>query len=328
MATFRNRNGKWQARVVRKGQVPVAKSFQSKQDAERWARLIEADMDKGAYTNLVLAERTTFQELLERYVVEVITLGRSAKIDSIRLRALGRDPIGQKNMAALSPANVAQFRDRRLKLVSNASVIRELSYISSAINHARREWGINTINPVPLVRKPATPLGRNRLLSSAELDRLLDALKPRIKSSNIWIQPLVRFALESAMRRGEMLNLKWAAINFQNKTAHIEITKNGEPRTVPLSTQAMTILSELPRSLSGFVFPINGPAVSAAFDSARKRAKINDFHFHDLRHMAITKLAEKLPNLIELSAVSGHRSLAMLKRYYHPNATDLAKKLG
>ena len=102
MATFRNRNGKWQARVVRKGQVPVAKSFQSKQDAERWARLIEADMDKGAYTNLVLAERTTFQELLERYVVGVITLSRSEKIDSIRLRALWRDR--QEWRATDSPA--------------------------------------------------------------------------------------------------------------------------------------------------------------------------------------------------------------------------------
>jgi integrase len=84
----------------------------------------------------------------------------------------------------------------------------------------------------------------------------------------------------------------------------------------------------LPRSIEGSVFPINAPAVAAAFIKARKRAGIVDFHFHDLRHMAITRMAEKLPNLIELSAASGHKSLAMLKRYYHPNVEQLAQKLG
>ena len=328
MATFRNRHGKWQARVQRKGQQPVSKSFQSKEDAQRWARQIEAEIDKGSYTNIALAERTLFKDVIERYVQEVTLKTRSMKEDTYRLRALARHPIANLRMTALTPIKVAEYRDERLMLVSNGAVIRELSYFSSIINHARREWGINMVNPIPLVKKPTSPQGRNRILTEEELGRLFVALTPKIKSSNHWILPLTKFALESAMRRGEILGLRWEHIDFQKRTAFIPITKNGESRLVPLSSAAIEILKLLPRNLNGTVFPVNGTTLSAAIDKARIKAQLEDFHFHDLRHMAITRMAEKLPNLIELSAVSGHRSLAMLKRYYHPNPEQLAEKLG
>ncbi len=130
------------------------------------------------------------------------------------------------------------------------------------------------------------------------------------------------------MRRGEILGLRWRDINLDKRTAHIPLTKNGESRTVPLSSEAINILKALPRNIYGVVFPIKHANLSAHFMKARAKAQITDFHFHDLRHMAITRMAEKLPNLIELSAVSGHKSLAMLKRYYHPNPEQLAEKLG
>jgi integrase len=327
MATFRNRHGKWQARVQRKGQQPVSKSFQSKEDAQRWARQVETEIDKGSYTNAALAERTLFKDVIERYVQEVTLKTRSMKEDTYRLRALARHPIARLRMTAITPIKVAEYRDERLKNVSNGAVIRELSYFSSIINHARREWGINIVNPIPLVKKPASPQGRSRTLSNDELERLLKACIPRVKNGNIWVLPVVKFALASAMRRGEILGLRWSDISFDRHTAYIPLTKNGTSRTVPLSSEALTILRELPRSLDGRVFPINGPNLSVIFDKARRIAKVEDFHFHDLRHMAITRLAEKLPNLIELSAVSGHKSLAMLKRYYHPNPEHLAKKI-
>jgi integrase len=328
MASIRNRQGKWQARIIRKGFVPITKSFIAKQDAERWARQVEADIDKGSYTNVALAERTLFKDVIERYVQEVTLKTRSMKEDTYRLRALARHPISRLRMTALTPIKVVEYRDERLKIVSNGAVIRELSYFSSIINHARREWGINIVNPIPLVKKPASPQGRSRTLSNDELERLLKACIPRVKNGNIWVLPVVKFALASAMRRGEILGLRWSDISFDRHTAYIPLTKNGTSRTVPLSSEALTILRELPRSLDGRVFPINGPNLSVIFDKARRIAKVDDFHFHDLRRMAITNLAEKLPNLIELSAVSGHKSLAMLKRYYHPNAERLAEKLG
>ncbi len=328
MATFRNRHGKWQARVRRLGQQPITKSFQNKHDAERWARQVEADIDKGSYTNVVLAERTLLKDVIERYIQEVTNQTRSMKEDRYRLGAMMRHWIGALTMIQLTPAKVAQYRDERLKKVSAGTVIRELAYISSIINHSRREWGINITNPIPFVKKPPSPQGRNRTLNETEFNRLLDALKVTTCRDNVWILPIVKFALASAMRRGELLGLHWHEINLEKRTAHIPLTKNGESRTVPLSSEAISILKELPRSIDGFVFPIKHANLSAHFMKARSKAQITNFHFHDLRHMAITCMAEKLPNLIELSAVSGHKSLAMLKRYYHPDPALLANKLG
>jgi integrase len=327
MASIRNRNGKWQARITRKGQQPIAKSFLSKQDAERWARQVETDIDKGSYTSQVLADKSLFKNVIERYIQEVTLTTRSMREDTFRLRALARHAIGKLKMSALTPIKVAEYRDERLQVVSAGTVIRELSYFSSIINHARREWGINMVNPIPLVKKPPSPQGRNRILSADELNRLFDALKPRVKNGNIWLLPLTKFALETAMRRGELLGLLWEHIDFQRRTAYIPLTKNGTSRTVPLSHAAMEILCTLPRNLKGEVFPVTNFALSAGIERARAKAKLKDFHFHDLRHMAITRLAEKLPNLIELSAVSGHKSLAMLKRYYHPSPEQLAQKI-
>ena len=328
MASIRNRNGKWQARITRKGQQPIAKSFLTKQDAERWARQVETEIDKGFYSNLVLADKSLFKDVIERYIQEVTLTTRSMREDTFRLRALARHPISRLKMTALTPIKVAEYRDERLQVVSAGTVIRELSYFSSIINHARREWGINMINPIPLVKKPPSPQGRSRILSADELSRLYEALKPRVKNANTWVLPLTKFALETAMRRGEILGLLWEHIDLQKRTAFIPLTKNGESRLVPLSMAAIEILKALPRNLHGAIFPVTGVTLSAAIDRARAKAQLKDFHFHDLRHMAITRLAEKLPNLIELSAVSGHKSLAMLKRYYHPSAESLAKKLG
>ena len=328
MATFRNRHGKWQARVQRKGQQPVSKSFQSKQDAEKWARQLESEIDKGSYTNLVLAERMTFGEVIERCIKEVIIKYRGQLEHTYRLKALARHPIALLRMTALTPIKVAEYRDERLKTLAPASVIHELAYFSAIINHARREWGISIVNPIPLVKKPPATQGRNRILSEDELIRLYGALTPRVKNANHWMLPLVKFALETAMRRGEILGLRWEYVDLQKRIAFIPLTKNGESRTVPLSSSAIELLRALPIDLKGRVFPLTGRQVSAAMERARIKAKLDDWHFHDLRHMAITRLAEKLPNLIELSAVSGHKSLAMLKRYYHPNPEQLAEKLG
>ncbi len=327
MATFRNRSGKWQARVQIQGHAPLSKTFINKVDAERWAKQVEVEMQKGSYTNLVLAERTTFAEIIERYIAEVLPTMRGGKADFIRLKALARRPIAKLNMVSLTPQKIAKHRDERLKEIAPATVIRELSYFSSIITHARKEWGINIINPVALVARPKNPQGRSRILDAAETSALFEALRPTGRRS-IWMLPLVKLALETAMRRGELLGLRWEHIDLQRRTIYLPLTKNGTSRTVPLSSNAIQILIEMPRNMDGRVFPLTHEVVSQAFSRARKQAGIKDVRFHDLRHMAITRLAEKLPNLIELSAVSGHKSLSMLKRYYHPNPELLAEKLG
>ena len=202
MATFRNRSGKWQARVQVKGHATLSKTFINKVDAERWAKQVEVEMQKGSYTNLVLAERTTFAEIIERYIVEVLPTMRGGKADFIRLKALARRPIAKLNMVSLTSQKIAQHRDERLKEIAPATVIRELSYFSSIITYARKEWGININNPVALVARPKNPQGRSRILDAAETNSLFEALRPTGRRS-IWMLPLVRLALETAMRRSE-----------------------------------------------------------------------------------------------------------------------------
>jgi integrase len=192
------------------------------------------------------------------------------------------------------------------------------------INHARREWGLNIINPVTQIRKPPQTEGRERVLNDAEMDRILRELE----KINLYLKPLCEFALETAMRRGELMSLLWANINFEKCVAFLPTTKNGHSRSVPLSTKAIAILKSLPRGIGVRTFPLNKATVSILFLRATRRAKIENFHFHDLRHMALTRLSSKFTNILELAAISGHRELKMLQRYVHIKAEDLAKKLG
>jgi integrase len=230
-------------------------------------------------------------------------------------------------MANLTAARIAAFRDERLKEVSAGTVIRELAYLSAIINHARREWGINVPNPVQMVRKPQTPQSRARVITDEEVARLLQALEP-VGRKNHWTKPAVQLALATAMRRGELLSLRWEHVDLQARTAFLPDTKNGESRTVPLSSTAVQVLAGLPRHISGVVLPVRAFTLDAAFKRGLRHAGLNDLRFHDLRRTAITRMAEKLPNVIELAAVSGHKSLMVLKRYYRPSAEELAQKLG
>jgi integrase len=327
MASFRQRGSKWQARIKRDGFPDQVKSFEAKAEAERWARSVESDMDRGGYSSPSRAQKTTLGALIQRYMAEVLPSMKGAQEDAIRLRAICRRPICKNSIAALTPAKVAEYRDLRLIEVAAGTVVRELAYLSSIINHGRREWGIHANNPVALVRKPTQPKGRDRVLSLAERERLLVELQPTGRR-NVWMRSVVVLALETGMRRSELLALRWGDINLERRTATLHMTKNGESRVVPLSTSAVQTLTAMPRSICGAVFPITACALAANFDKAVERAKLPDLHFHDLRHTAITHMATKLPNLIELAAVSGHKSLKMLQRYYHPDVGDLARKLG
>jgi integrase len=153
MASIRRHGNRWQVRVRRHGYPDQTKSFQSQHEAEKWARSIETEIDKGQFVNIHEAQRTTFSEVIERYLAEVTPSMKGAADDTIRLKAIMRRPIARWSMANLSAARIAAYRDERLKEVGPGTVIRELAYLSAIINHARREWGIRVPNPVQMVRK-------------------------------------------------------------------------------------------------------------------------------------------------------------------------------
>jgi len=327
MATIRKRSNAWQAVIRRKGYPDSVKTFQTKVEANQWARSVESEMDKGQFLSRSLAEKTTFGDVIRRYMVAITPSKRGRTEETIRLTATLRHQFTKLSMVNLTPETIAAFRDERLMTCRANTVIRDLSVLSAIINHARREWGIAIQNPVEMIRKPTMPPGRDRVLSHDEETVLLDQLMPTGRRNPL-MRPMVILAIESAMRRGEILGIDWRHVDLQKRTVYLPLTKNGQSRCVPLSSRAVATLKSMNPALEGRVFPINIAAMEACFLRAVRRSELHGLHFHDLRHTAATRMASKLPNVIELAAVTGHTSLQMLKRYYHPNAIDLAKKLG
>ncbi|MFM0257118.1 site-specific integrase [Paraburkholderia sediminicola] len=329
MASFVPRNGKWLARVAVKGYPKQNKTFDTQAEAKAWAAEVEAAMYSRSYVDTSAERNLLFKDLVERFrEVEIPKRNYDNKSEWYRLGKIANNWIGQYSVYNLTPLVIGKYRDERLKEVGPATVARELMNIQGIITHACKEWGLQIENPVPKVKKPKLPPGRERLLNDTELALLLHELNPAAHGlRSPYLLPLVKLALETAMRRGELLGLTWTNVNLEDRTARLPITKNGKARTVPLSSKAVEVLSAMPR-LGKHVFPITRLVVDSAWWRACKRAGIEDFRFHDLRHMATTRLAKKLPNVIELSHVTGHSNPKMLARYYHTTPQELALKIG
>jgi integrase len=328
MATVRRLRGRWQAQVRRKGIPPRAKSFDSKADAEKWARSLEAELDRcGTLPDMRLAEQMTVRDLFARYLVEITPQKRSARTEHYRLQGMMRRSIAHRTLALLTPQHVAAYRDERLAEAAPATVIRELNSLGHAIDIARKEWGVHLPqNPCKMIRRPKAPRGRDRRLAPGEEQLLLEAADA---GRNTYMRPLIILALETAMRQGELLSLTWSDIDFDKRIAHLDLTKNGESRDVPLSTRAIELLLNLKQNApSDKVFDCTKSAVTQAWEHLRARAGCADLHFHDLRHEAVTRLLERGWNVIEVATVSGHKELKMLQRYSHLRAEDLVARLG
>jgi integrase len=221
------------------------------------------------------------------------------------------------------------YRDERLKSVAPATVVRELNTVSHAIEIATREWGLwLPRNPVKLVRRPQVPRGRTRRLKAGEEGSLLAACD---SGRTPLMKPLIILAIETAMRRGEMLDLQWQHVDLVRCVAHLPLTKNGDSRDIPLSRRAVAVLKELKADKgrdAERVFPVTGNSIRLAFEHLRVRAEMDDFRFHDLRHEGVSRLFEKGLNIAEVSTISGHKELRMLQRYTHLRAVDLVSRLG
>ncbi len=362
MASILKRRDSYEVSIRKRGFPAVYKTFPSKREATLWAATIESEMARGLFIDRSEAERTTFRELIERYQREIAPQHRGFKDENSRLQVFLRLPIADRFVSALRSSDFATYRDDRLngrnglRLVKPATVKKELELFRRIIDVARREWNIHTPeNPLANVKHPKVRNARTRTLNPGEREYLLAALELAERNDdgtfgasarNYWIKPLVELAIETAMRRGEMLKLTWKNVNLEKQVAHLPITKNGDPRDVPLSTAAVRILRSLPRNLDGRVFPISEDSFKKVWQRAMRRAMntyrsdvknkrihhdedfLQDLRFHDLRHEATTRLAAKVSNPLELARITGHKDLKMLLRYYNVTAEELAQKLG
>ena len=213
MATIRKFRGKFNVQIRRQGYPSISRTFSSLTTAKRWASATEADMERNLY--IVIPDKTTVGELLERYEKEVSPLHKSHQVEKYRLKTLKRH-LGDQRISTLSPALVCRYRDQRLKVVSPASLKRELVILSSVLNTAIKEWGINLKNnPVSMVALPKIARGRDRRLEVGEEEKLLSASNE--------LKPIIIIALETGMRRGEILSIKKSHIDFSRQTLLIPL---------------------------------------------------------------------------------------------------------
>ncbi len=333
MASIVKREGKrgstYRVRV-RKGGRYVSKSFSRLTDAKSWASEMETKIDSRQLPSAE-ALKHTLSDLISRYIENELGEVKTGK-DKNRHLKWWKDQIGETKLADITPALLAEYRDKLKKGRAQGTVNRYLTSLSHVFTLAVKEYGWMDANPLGKVRKLKEPRGRIRFLSEDEIGsdgeviegertRLLRACK---ESRSPVLYDAVVLALSTGMRQGEILNLTWKDIDLKTGRITLTDTKNGEIRSVPVTGVALSMLnkrSKVRHIKTQLVFPDrngDGPAnFRDAWLSALERAKIEDFRFHDLRHTAASYLAMSGATLAEIAEILGHKTLQMVKRYSH-----------
>ncbi|MGA0347580.1 MAG: site-specific integrase [Alphaproteobacteria bacterium] len=301
----------------------TAKSFSSKSAALKWSIAQEQAIESGALGRLSPSE-VTLGELLKRYLYIITPSKRGADVERRRLRRLIKDDVSSYQLDRLSSQANANFRDRRL-LDGRRTCQYDLILIRHCIKLAINEWGLMlSTNPVDKVKLPSSSRSRDRRLNTGEFERLE---KAACLTQNPHIWPIVVFAIETGMRRGEILGITWECVDFDSRTVHLPITKNGSSRDVPLSSKATQILKGQNERQLPCPFPVTDNAFRLAWDRLRSRADLGDLRFHDLRHEAISRFFEMGLSMPEVALISGHKDPRMLFRYTHIKPENVLAKL-
>ncbi len=275
----------------------------------------------------------TVSEALGKYRGSVSILKKGYAQEKYRTAQITRSSLGQLTVRDVTSVHIATYRDQRLgnlnprtgKPISSSTVRLEMSLLSHMFEIGRIEWGICDVNPVSNVRKPKTPPGRDRILTARE-ERQIH--RYAYAHSNRDLYSIIVLAIETAMRQGEILKLQWEHINLKTGIAHLPETKNGTKRDVPLSRKARDALLRMGVQTKGKVFRYSAEGIKSTWRFMLLKLGIEDLHFHDLRHHAITKLFHLgTLDMMEIAAISGHKSLSMLKRYTHLKTAKLVRKL-
>lgn len=325
MATIEQRpNGTWRTKIRKKGYPSLSASFDTKAEAQRWASEIEGDMSRKRFVDTREAESTTLKQALERYEREVSAQKKGARQEKTRIKTWAESKYGTKSMAEIRSSDLAEYRDARLAEGMSTNTVRlSLALISHLYTVAIKDWGIEGLsNPVAKLRMPKGSRERDRRPTTKELAAVLKTAS----AIHAEIPVIIELAIETAMRRGELMTLRREHI--RGKHVLLEDTKNGSRRLVPLSIRARALLDSLPARIDGAVFSLSPHSVSQYFLKSCRAAKVTDLHFHDLRHEGTSRLFEKGFSIMEAASITGHKTMSMLKRYTHLCPDTLADKLG
>ena len=339
MASIKQYRGKtWRAIIRRRGFPVQSKTFDSKKDAEAWAASVESRMGVSQFDSLQLktAKTMTVRDVFERYEREVAPDFKGRNSLGILRRVIRDAAFMGVVLSKVTPLDIRNWRDDRAQDIQPQSVHRELNTISGVFSHAIKEWGVPLAsNPCHAVsRFKGADKARDRVWSQADVKTLLDAVNWRedmpLNEGRDYVGWALLLGIETAMRIGELCALRVSDFHPAEQYAQLRDTKNGDDRQVPLSTTAIKYLTILcaNKLSTDKIFPVNAGTMGEYFLEARRLCGLEHLVFHDSRHTAATQLSTKLPNVLELSAVTGHRSLKSLKRYFHPSPASIAGKLG
>lgn len=345
MATIVKVQGKkgvtWKVVIRRKGTDTITETFRLKTDAVAWANKTEAAIRDGEYHETRESQKRTVAEMIDRFCQDFLT-GKSAD-DTRRQLNWWKKQIGHLKISAVKPSVILECRDklRNEPIVTTrkvkgeeirterprdpATCNRYMAALSTAFTTATKEMQWAKTNPVTDISSLKESKGRVRFLDDGERERLLEACKV---SDNPYLLQIVTLALSTGMRRGEILRLTWSNVDMRGRRLTLLDTKNGTTRVLPITSKAYEVLDEwkqakVRRIDTDLVFPgqaafNTGPAsIRTAWLFAVKRAGIVDFRFHDLRHSCASYLAMNGCSLLEIAAVLGHKTLAMVQRYAH-----------
>jgi len=352
MATItKTESGTWKVLVRKTGWPASIKTFRTKRDAEDWGRRVEDEMVRGAYIQRTSGDRMTVAVAMERYLADIVPTKRPTSQAADRKRSkILVEHLGKYSLAALTPEVIAKFRDSRLagddrkdahgvpRPRTNNTVRLDLALLGHMLTIAIKEWGVGLpVNPVTNIRRPAPGPGRNRRLLQKEEERLLAAVDGHSNPMLGWI---VRIALESGMRFSEILTLYRNQVDLNRQIVHLLETKNTQPRTVPLSGKAVELFRKAlnnPTRPDGMELIFFGEPgrdgkrrpyqFNRMWQAIKREQGMADLRFHDLRHEAVSRFVEAGFSDQEVSAISGHKSMQMLKRYTHLRAEDLVARV-
>jgi integrase len=360
MAFIAQRGPYWRAEVRRRGHKPVYRTFDTRQQAQQWARLIESEIECGTFVDRSAGERTTLREALLRYQRDVVPTKRYPQQENNRISRWLKHDLAYRTLANLRGADFAQYRDARRRAGRAENTIRlELQLVSHLFEMARKEWGFESLlNPLKNIRKPSGSCARDRRLRPGEFNALYALLAA---SNNRWCAPAFELAIETSLRQGTLFALRWEWVSIKSRLVSFPpeargAANKGVPHVLPLSLRAVAVLRHLaalaegesrsddfrtnfgpvdvdPDALTGKVFGTTSNAVLCVWKRSLEKAgqstpDILGLRWHDLRHEATSRLFEKGLHPMEVASVTGHKSMQMLKRYTHLRPESLLEKLG
>lgn len=337
MASITQRSGSYRVRIFRKNDKPISKSFSGELEATQWLKKTQAQLELGLYQEEVKNQvnlKVGFSEAVEKYIPAHSVHKGNHKTEAGILRILANRWEG-RCLSAINKQDIVLLKDDLLAKGRAASTVNHyLNALSQLYQIAINEWGLKVANPITGIKRMSEPQGRMKRLS-IEAETTLLACCHELNLD--YLADIIVVALETGMRCGEILSMRWEDVDFNNRRVLLRHTKNGDSRQVPLTSRVKPILEQLPsRNAEELVFPHCRWAIRRHFTRVVKHsAKAHkgvqnpfiDLRFHDLRHEALSRLSDKGLNVMEIAHISGHRTLTMLRRYTHPCHQTLLSKL-